>query len=282
MFCTEMKAHVGVISEEMTTKIEEMQECIMAVMSVSSSVAQILKSLTVSASHTPSCSSKSHSTRNSVVAGENLLQHHLKSRNSSVASTPSEPEGSHSQPLRSSMSPASSPRAPPGSARKPSQSVTFKPVEKKPSIFEQLISLLESENKQNELKIIHYFSKLLGDALLSAITGSLAMFKTAMTPRHNKSVSTHNSNTTTSSSTTLLEFTTNITFVIPDSRLIPNLKDIQSNIDQVCSSIMAILQNIMWWGGSHSGTPLYSKLKEDTRLKDLLEFLSSCVLGLSK
>ena len=271
------------ISEQMMMKIEEMEECIMAVMSVSTAVAQILKSLTMPTLHTPSSTSKPHSTRESIVTEEHSFRHHSRSRNSSVTSTPSGSDGSHSLPRGSITSPAPSPRAPPSSARKSSQAVTFKTIEKKPSIFEQLISLLHSENRQSELEILHYFSKLLGDALLAAITGSLTLFKTSVTPRHNKSVSTRNGRSTTSNNvTTLLEFTTNITFVIPESRLIPDLKSIQSNVNQVCTSIVAILQNVVWWGGSHSGKPLYTELKDDTKLKELLDFSLSCILGLSQ
>ena len=255
----------------------------MAVMSVSTGVAQILKSLTMPTLHTPNSSSKPHSTQESIVAEEHSS--FRRSRNSSVASTPSGSDGSHSLPRGSIVSPAPSPRVPPGSARKSSQAVTFKTVEKKPSIFEQLISLLHSENWQSELEILQYFSKLLGDALLAAITGSLTLFKTSVTPRHNKSVSTRNGSNTsnaTSNNTTLLEFTTNITFVIPESRLIPDLKSIQSNVNRVCTSMVAILQNVVWWGGSHSGKPLYTDLKDDTKLKELLGYLSSCILGLSQ
>ena len=276
-----MMAHVGMIGGEVMVKIKEMQECIMEVMSISTSVAQILKNLrnlALQALHTPS--SKPHSsTRNSVIAEEQVSRRYSRSRNSSVTSTPSEPEGTRSLPRGSLSSPSPSPRMPPGSARKASQAVTFKSVEKKPSIFEQLVSLLQSENRQNELEIIHYFSKLLGDALLAAVTSSLTMFKTSVMPRYSKSVSTHGSSDTANNSTTLLEFTTNITFVIPESRLIPDLKRIQSNVDRVCSSIVSVLQNVVWWGGSHSGAPLYSKLKGDTKLTELFEFLSSCILG---
>ena len=278
-----MMAHIGVVGGEVMIKIEEMQECIMEVMSISTSVAQILKNLrnlAIQALRTSGSSSKPHSsTRNSVIAEEQPSRHQSRSRNSSLTSTPSEPEGSRSLRRGSISSPSPSPRIPPGSARKTSQAVTFKPVEKKPSIFEQLVSLLQSENRQNELEIIHYFSKLLGDALLSAVTSSLTMFKTSVTPRYSKSVSTHNSSDTGSNSTTLLEFTTNVTFVIPESRLIPDLKRIQSTVDRVCSSVMSILQSVVWWGGSHSGTPLYNELIEDMKLKELLEFLSSCILG---
>lgn len=274
-----MITHVGMIGEKVMVKIKEMQECIMAVMSVSSSVAHILKNLTIPTLHTPSSSSKAQSTRDSIVAEEHSFRRQSKSRNSSVASTPSESEGSHSLPRGSITSPAPSPRVPPGSAKKPSQGVTFKRVEKKPSVFDQLISILKSENRLHELEIIHYFSKLLSNALLAAVTGSLTMFKTSVTPRHNKLVSTHGGSDATSDDTTLLEFTTNVTFVIPESRLIPDLKKIQSCVDQVCSSVVAVLQNVVWWGGSHSGTPLYNELKEDTKLKELLEFLSSCILG---
>ena len=281
-FSTEMIANVGMISEQIMVKIEEMEECIMAVMSVSTGVAQILKRLTMSTLHTPSSSSKPHSTRESIVPEEHSFRHHSRSRNSSAASTPSGSDGSHSLPRGSITSPAPSPRVAAGNTKKLSQTVTLKTVEKKPSIFEQLISVLHSENKQNELAILHYFSKLLGNALLAAITGSLTLFKTSVTPRHNKSVSTHNDNNTTSNNaTTLLEFTTNITFVIPESRLIPDLKSIQANVNQVCTSIVAILQSIVWWGGSHSGKPLYADLKNDTKLTELLDFTTSCILGLS-
>lgn len=274
-----MIAHIGKISEEVMLKIEEMQKCIMEVMSVSTNIARILKDLRTSTLRTPSSNSKPQSTRDSIVAEEHPFQQLTKSRNSSLASTPSELGSSQSLPRGSLTSPMPSPRVPPGSARKQSLAVTFKPVEKKPSVFEQLISLLQSENRQNELEIVHYFSKLLSDALLAAITSSLTMFKTSVILRHNKSVSTHGSGDTASNSTTLLEFTTNVTFVIPESRLIPDLKNIQARIDRVCSSVMAVLQNVVWWGGSHSGKPLYIELKEDSRLKELLEFLSSCILG---
>ena len=69
--------------------------------------------------------------------------------------------------------------------------------------------------------------------------------------------------------------------MISESRLIPDLKSIQSSVDQVCSSIVAIIQNVVWWGGNNSGTPLYNELKKDVKLKEVLEFLSSCILGLS-
>ena len=280
-FSIEMTAHVDMISKQVMVKVEEMQECIMAVMSVSTSVAEILKNLTTSALHTAGSSSKPHSsTRSSVIAGEHYFRHRSKSRSSSITTTPSESERSHSFPRGSITSPAPSPRVPTDSARKPSQAVTFKPVEKKPSIFEQLISFLHAENRKTELEIVHYFSKLLGDALLAAITSSLTMFKTSVMPRHNKSVSTHNKSSATSNNTTLLEFTTNVTFVIPESCLIPALKSIQCNINQVCTCIVAILQNVVWWGGSHSGKPLYTELKDNAKLKELLEFLSSCILGM--
>ena len=280
-FSIKMTAHVDMIREQVMVKVEEMQECIMAVMSVSTSVADILKSLRTQALHTPGSSSKPHSSaRASVIAAEYFFRHRSKSRSYSVATTLSESERSHSLPRGSITSPAPSPQVPPDSARKPSQAVTFKPVETKPRIFEQLVSLLHAENRKSDLEIVHYFSKLLGDALLAAITSSLTMFKTSMMPRHNKSVSTHNKNSATSDNTTLLEFTTNVTFVIPESCLIPALKSIQCNINQVCTCIVAILQNVVWWGGSHSGKPLYTELQDDAKLKELLEFLSSCILGM--
>ena len=301
-----MKNHVEKVNENMLADIEKMQTCVINVMSVSTSVAQTIKNISMAMLNTPSSTHKSHSNRSSFVGDQsthrlsrsrnssvgstaseldNSLTHHLsRSHNSSVGSTSGELDGSLTPTMM--PSPSMSPRVRTGSTKKPKVSVSFKPAEKKPpSLFEQFVSKIQADNHEPELGILHYFSQQLSGALLSAVTGSLSTFKASICPRQqHKSVSTNNfcnrdSDETIVQSSTILEFTTNITFVIPSSRLIPDLKSIQSEVDKVCSSTVNMLHKVLWWGGSYGGSPLYNQLSEDPTLKELLAFLSSSILG---
>ena len=280
-----MRNHVETVNEHMMLKIEKIQTSIIDIMSVSTSIAHTIKSISISILHTSSSTHKPHSNQSSATFIGDQSTHRLsRSRNSSLGSTISELDSSLTPTMM--PSPSLSPRVRTGSTKKHKASVSFKPVEKKtPSIFEHFVSKMQTEQHETELQILHYFSKLLGSALLSAVTGSLSAFKASITPRQqHKSVSTNNCCSSDSNDpaplSTILEFSTNITFVIPESRLIPDLKSIQSDVDKVCSSLCNILRKVLWWGGSHGGSPLYDRLSEDPNLKELFTFLSSSIIGM--
>jgi len=280
-----MRNRIETVNDIIMIKIEKMQSSIIDIMSVSTSVSQAIKSISTSILHTSSSTHKPRSNQSSATLIGDQSTHRLsRSRNSSLGSTTSELDSS----LTPTMipSPSLSPRVRTGSTKKHKVSVSFKPAEKKPpSIFEHFVSKMQTDQHETELQILHYFSKLLGSALLTAITGSLLAFKASISPRQqHKLVSTNNCCDSDSngpvSSSTILEFTTNITFVIPESRLIPDLKSIQSDVDKVCSSLCNMLRKVLWWGGSHSGSPLYDRLSEDPNLKELHTFLSTSIVGM--
>ncbi|XP_070568705.1 dynein axonemal heavy chain 5-like isoform X4 [Ptychodera flava] len=81
---------------------------------------------------------------------------------------------------------------------------------------------------------------------------------------------------------TYLRFEVEVKFAIPNIIIEPTLDSVQEALGQTGKAILAVTENVLWWGGEYLGEPLYGSIQSEPIVQDLMGELDEVVDDLQR